>query len=112
MRTSEHEAPNSFETDESSTCNKNVRRVLLGQVIVRAAGGLERVLKKGPRADLLLRVALLAPLVCESRTGLRRGCKGRGMSVRCGTMDPQGGRAQACLQTAHPFRDECSLERP
>ena len=27
-------------------------------------------------------------------------------------MDPQGGRAQACLQTAHPFRDECSLERP
>ena len=46
------------------------------------------------------------------KTGLRRGCKGRGVSVRCGVMDPQGGRAQACLQTAHPDRDECSLERP
>ena len=28
------------------------------------------------------------------------------MSVRCGMMDPQGGRDQACLQTAHPPRDE------
>ena len=45
------------------------------------------------------------------KTGLRRGCKGRVMSVRCGMKDPQGGRAQACLQTAHPDRDECSLCR-
>ena len=67
---------------------------------------------KGQSAHPLLRVALLRCLVWNLRTGLRRGCKGRGMSFRCVVKDPQTGRAQGCMQGAHRLRDEWSVKGP